>query len=183
MRTTLSNDTVSIRAYEYGMELAVFEAARESIQEIGPWMQTWREGASEEKAAQHVAESIQAWKAGEWYDFAITRVGSPTVLGRVGLDRISHGVANVGYWVRTGYTGGGVATAAVRLIAEFGFEDLGLVRLELLIAVNNLASRRVAEKVGATCEGILTAGPHDRVALEHDSYCFSLNLREHGGAA
>jgi len=49
----------------------------------------------------------------------------------------------------------------VRLIARFGFEDLGLLRLlELLIAADNLASRRVAEKVGATFEGVVPAGPH-----------------------
>jgi hypothetical protein len=43
----------------------------------------------------------------------------------------------------------GVATAAVRLIAQFGFEDLGLLRLELLIDVDDLASRRVADSLSA----------------------------------
>src|SRR5438876_1019870 len=67
------------------------------------------------------------------------------------------GTANVGYWVRTSQTGQGIATAAVRLIAWFGFEDLGLLRLELLIAADNPASRRIAEKVGATFERVLPA--------------------------
>jgi RimJ/RimL family protein N-acetyltransferase len=84
-------------------------------------------------------------------------------------------VAHVGYWVRTGQTGQGIATAAVRLIARFGFEDLGLQRLELLVAVENLASRRVAEKAGARFEGILPAGPHGQGELEQTSYCFSLD--------
>jgi len=107
---------------------------------------------------------------------AITRIDSAAFLGRVGLDRISaSGTANVGYWVRTGQTGQGVATAAVLLIARFGFEDLGLQRLELLVAADNLASRRVAEKVGATFEGVLPAGPHGQGELEHTSYCFSLD--------
>jgi hypothetical protein len=78
MRTELSDGTINIRAYQPGIELAVFEAAAES--------------------ARHVAESMQAWQAGTWYDFAITRVGSPAFLGRVGLDRIrGGGAANVGY--------------------------------------------------------------------------------------
>jgi len=143
IRTELSDGTVTIRAYEPGVELAVFEAAGESVQEIGPSMETWRDGATYEKAARHVAESIQAWHAGTWYDFVITRVGSPAFLGRVGLDQIrGDGTANVGYWVRTSQTGQGIATAAVRLVAQCAFEDLGLRRLELLIAVDNLASRR-----------------------------------------
>jgi RimJ/RimL family protein N-acetyltransferase len=176
MRTELSDGTITIRAYEPGIELAVFEAARESVREVGPWMRTWREGATYAIAARHVAESIQAWHTGTWYDFAIARNDSAAFLGRVGLDRISAtGTANVGYWVRTGQTGQGIATAAVRLIAHFGFEDLGLRRLELLVAADNLASRRVAEKVGATFEGILPAGPHGQGELEHTSYCFSLD--------
>jgi RimJ/RimL family protein N-acetyltransferase len=106
-------------------------------------MRTWREGATYEKAAQHVAESIEAWRSGTWYDLGISRVGSAVFLGRVSLDRLGGGTtANVGYWVRTGQTGQGIATAAVRLVARFGFEDLRLQRLEVLIAVDNLASRR-----------------------------------------
>jgi ribosomal-protein-serine acetyltransferase len=175
MRTALSDGTVSIRAYELGMESAVFEAARESIREISVWLQSWREELNREKVAQHVAESVQARDTGGWYDFAIYRVDSPDVLGHVGLDQISNGVANVGYWVRTDYTKQGLATAAVRLLSEFAFEDLGLSRLELLVAVENQASRRIAEKVGATFEGILPAGAHARGVLEHDSYCFSLS--------
>src|SRR5437588_255154 len=89
MRTELSDGTITIRAYVPGIELAVFEAARESVREIGPWLSTWREGATYAIAARHVAESIQAWHTGTWYDFAITRADSEAFLGRVGLDRIS----------------------------------------------------------------------------------------------
>ncbi|MCA1648602.1 MAG: GNAT family N-acetyltransferase [Chloroflexi bacterium] len=175
MRTELSDGTTIIRAYEPGIEWAVFEAARDSVQEIGPTMRIWREGATYEKATRHVAESIQARHLGTWYDFAIGRVGSAAFLGRVGLDRIrGNETANVGYWVQTGRTRRGIATAAVRLIAQFGFEDLGLRRLELLIAVDNLASRRVAEKVGATNEGILPPGSSDHGDLQQESYCFAL---------
>jgi hypothetical protein len=103
-------------------------------------MRTWHEGATYETAARHVAESIQAWRSGSWYDFAITRVGSAAFLGRVGLDQLSRqGTANVGYWVRTDQADHGIATSAERLIGRFGFEDLGLRRLELFIAVENLA--------------------------------------------
>ena len=179
MRTELGDGTISIRAYAPGIEQTVLEAARESAAEIGPMMRTWRHGATHARAARHVAESVRAWQVGRWYDFAIVRVGSPAFLGRVGLDQLdASGTANVGYWVRTSQTGQGIATAAVRLVARFGFEDLDLRRLELLIAVDNVASRRVAEKVGATLEGILPAGPQGRVPLQHPSYCFVLSRPE-----
>jgi RimJ/RimL family protein N-acetyltransferase len=69
----------------------------------------------------------------------------------------------------------------VRLVVQFALEDLGLRRLELLIAIENLASRRVAEKAGATLEGVLPAGSHRHGELQHQSYCFSL-MRGEGPA-
>jgi ribosomal-protein-serine acetyltransferase len=178
VRTELTDGTITIRAYEPGIERAVFEAARESVREIGPSMRTWQDGATYEKSVRHVAESIEAWQTGTWYDFAIHRVGSPMFLGRAGLDQMNDGgVANVGYWVRTSETGQGIATAAVRLVARFAFEDLGLRGLELHIAAENLASRRVAEKVGARLEDVLPAGSSGEGRPGHSSFRFSLTRR------
>src|SRR5262249_3546596 len=150
LRTQLSDGTITIQAYAPGIEAELFAAARESVREVGPRMGTWQFGATLALAERHVAESIDAWQSSAWYDFTIGFTNSFTdggprpnvVLGRVGLDDVRDGeTANVGYWVRTSQTGQGIATAAVRLVARFGFEDLGLRRLELVIAVDNHASR------------------------------------------
>jgi RimJ/RimL family protein N-acetyltransferase len=63
--------------------------------------------------------------------------------------------ANLGYWVRTSATGRGVAPAAVRLVADEVFRQTDLVRLEIVVALGNVRSQRVAEKVGAMREGVL----------------------------
>ncbi|MBV8087461.1 MAG: GNAT family N-acetyltransferase [Chloroflexi bacterium] len=129
---------------------------------------------SVEAAAAHVADSVRGWDAGDFYDFAITAADSVLpVLGRVGLDdlRWDTAAANVGYWVRTSRTRQGIATRAVRLLAEFAFEQLDLQRLELIIATDNLASRRVAEEAGAVIEGFRSAGGR----LEHDSCVYVLS--------
>jgi RimJ/RimL family protein N-acetyltransferase len=57
--------------------------------------------------------------------------------------------------VRTSATGAGVASRAARLVARFGLTTLGLGRIEILTVPSNLASQRVASKVGATFEGEL----------------------------
>ena len=41
------------------------------------------------------------------------------------------------------------------MAARFGFEELGLHRIEIVAAVENIASQRVAEKAGAVREGVL----------------------------
>jgi len=43
----------------------------------------------------------------------------------------------------------------VHQLAEFAFRETNLVRLEIVIAVGNVRSERVAEKVGAHREGVL----------------------------
>jgi RimJ/RimL family protein N-acetyltransferase len=51
--------------------------------------------------------------------------------------------------------GRGVATHAVRLLARWAFDDLGLARLALTCAPDNHASQRVAERCGFSREGVL----------------------------
>jgi hypothetical protein len=81
---------------------------------------------------------------------------------------------------RAGCTARGVATAATHLIVRFGFEVLGLTRVEIVVDVDNGPSLRVAEKVGAVREGVLRNRlvTGDRVS---DAVMFSLvpeDLRE-----
>jgi RimJ/RimL family protein N-acetyltransferase len=74
--------------------------------------------------------------------------------GLSGIDR-AHRCAGMGFWVRTSATGRGIASEAARLVVGFAFERLGLERVEVMAAVDNAASRRVAEKIGAQREGVL----------------------------
>lgn len=92
--------------------------------------------------------------------------------GLNGLDDMNRR-ANLGYWVRTSEVGRGIATAATILVAEFGLKEVGLKRLEVIMSVENAASKRVAERAGASYEGIL----HNRLFLHgvaHDCHGFSI---------
>ncbi|NIV38466.1 MAG: N-acetyltransferase, partial [Anaerolineae bacterium] len=50
-------------------------------------------------------------------------------------------------------------------VAQFGFQQVGLRRVEIVVAVENWASRRVAQNAGAHFEGIL----RNRVRLAGDN--------------
>jgi ribosomal-protein-alanine N-acetyltransferase len=58
----------------------------------------------------------------------------------------------VGYHVRRDMQNRGLATEAARACMEYGFERLGLPRIISLIRLENLPSRRVAEKNGLAIE-------------------------------
>jgi len=62
--------------------------------------------------------------------------------------------AELGYVVAPAARGRGVATDALRQLTDWAFE-LGMLRLELMISVENAGSKRVAERCGYTREGVL----------------------------
>lgn len=62
--------------------------------------------------------------------------------------------AEIGYWIGEPYWGLGIATHAVRLIVDYGFQNLNLVRIFTGVFDYNIASQKVLEKVGFKKEGI-----------------------------
>ena len=58
----------------------------------------------------------------------------------------------VAYMLAKAYWGNGLGTEAAQGILDYGFEKLGLSRLICLIDRDNLASIRVAQKIGMTFE-------------------------------
>ncbi|HEY7258294.1 MAG TPA: GNAT family N-acetyltransferase [Gaiellales bacterium] len=61
----------------------------------------------------------------------------------------------LGYLVAPAARGRGVGTAALRALTEWAFGERGLLRLELMISVDNEASKVVAERAGYVKEGVL----------------------------
>jgi RimJ/RimL family protein N-acetyltransferase len=62
--------------------------------------------------------------------------------------------AAIGYWLIPEARGHGLATAATSSLIDWGLRNLGLERIEFAILPENHASQRVAERAGATPEGI-----------------------------
>jgi [ribosomal protein S5]-alanine N-acetyltransferase len=62
--------------------------------------------------------------------------------------------AEIGYFIGEPYWNKGIVTTAVNLITEYGFNHLGIIRIQTGIFEYNTASMRVLEKCGFTKEGI-----------------------------
>jgi RimJ/RimL family protein N-acetyltransferase len=63
--------------------------------------------------------------------------------------------AELGYWVGSEFWGRGIATAAVRRICAYAFEELRMLRVFATPMTGNAPSKRVLEKAGFTLEGIM----------------------------
>ena len=113
---------------------------------------------TEADAIEYIESRERGRLRGECIEFAIADPADATaVLGCVSLYDFDgeQSRACLGYWLAAPARGRGVATHAARLLASWGFEWLGLARIELTCGPDNLASQRVAERVGFTREGLL----------------------------
>lgn len=155
-REPLSGKNFHLIPHDITPSEAHSEAIQESWEELKPWMRFIGSGFSREERDLWLETRKDDWIKGTSYDFGIYD-SDDAFIGNCGLNNINrdNALANLGYWVRTSATGKGAATEAVALLADFGFNTLKLTRLEILMAEKNLASQRVAIKVGAKREGIL----------------------------
>ena len=170
----LMRERILLRPYRLSDVECLYEAVSESIVEVSVWLPWCHANYSIEESKTWIESRAEAWEKGTAYEFAITDSGNGFYLGGCGLNQIdsAHKIANLGYWVRSGQTRHGVATTAILLLAQFGFRELRLNRIEIVVAVGNKASQRVAEKAGAIREGVLRnrLAVHDKV---HDAVMFS----------
>ncbi|MGO8703287.1 MAG: GNAT family N-acetyltransferase [Candidatus Brocadiia bacterium] len=160
----------AIRLYQPGDAEQMQAAALESVDQVYRWMAWCHEAYSLADARQWITAQVDLAKQGMAYEFAIFDHDG-RFLGGCGINQINKAnrLANLGYWVRTSAMGCGVAPAAVRFVKDFAFRETDLNRLEIVCAVANTRSRRVAEKVGAVREGVLRSrlmlptGPSDAI--------------------
>ena len=153
MTVVLAQGDVLVRPLASGDTLALHRAVRASIDSLSYWLPWCHPDYSEEDAAEWIAYSMRAWAARDGFPLGVFD-RSCELIGGTGLshvDRTSN-MANIGYWVSAPHCGKGVATTAARLAARIGFEQLGFTRLEIVVLTENLASHRVAMKLGATRE-------------------------------
>ncbi len=164
-----------MRPYRRSDADELYKAVRESLAELSVWMSWAHKDYSIKESRDWLKKKPDEWKKDLEYDFAIFDSADGSYLGGCGINRIDYEnrCANLGYWVRTGKAGQGVATTATLLLARWGFKELSLNRIEILVATANKRSLRVAEKVGAQREGILRNRiiVRDRV---HDGVMYAL---------
>jgi RimJ/RimL family protein N-acetyltransferase len=153
---------------------ALDEAVVRSLPDLARWLPWAAEGYTRAVSLQFIRDSILAWTEAKAYDFTIRGAAEPERhLGNISVWHTSRPnlVGEIGYWVRSDEAGKGICTEVAARVLEIAFEELGLHRVTLRIAVGNRASERVAEKLGFAFEGTLR---HEvRVAgqwLDHTSW-------------
>ncbi|MFE3471779.1 GNAT family N-acetyltransferase [Streptomyces cavourensis] len=118
-----------------------------------------------EEASRWLELQRGGWASGTRFSFAVTDVSrGGELVGNLALKRPGPDPerAEVGYWTAAWARGRGVAPRALEALTAWAFAafaEEGLVRLELLHQVDNVASCKVAEKSGYAFAELLGALP------------------------
>ena len=150
----LESDLVILRRYSLEDAPELYEAISTSVDRVYPWLPWCHPNYTLEEIKSWLKTKPQRWNEGKEFGFSI-RDFQNKIVGGCGIGigtRLWSG--NLGYWLRTGFTGNGYATAATKLLVEFGIQQLQLKRIEIVASIENVPSQKVAERAGAYKEGI-----------------------------
>ncbi|MDX6285685.1 MAG: hypothetical protein QOG53_1170 [Frankiales bacterium] len=154
----ISAGTLHLRPYGPDDAAAVFAMCQDP--EIQRWTQVPSPYAEEDSRTFTSEVAPNGWSNGTEAIFAVCESVGGTLLGSVGLHLDRGGderMGEIGYLCAAEARGRGVITQATAAVCRWGFDVLELGRIEWLAEVGNVASRRVAEKVGFQLEGVSRA--------------------------
>ena len=151
----------------------LYVAVRESITQVDPYLTWCHPDYSIGESKAWLTLVTREWRADTAYSFLILDHHG-RLIGGCGINRVGDGhVGNLGYWIRSSETARGYATEAAIGLGRYGFKALKLGRIEIVMAVHNSASRKVAQRCGASYEGemrnaLLLRGKY------HNAYLYGL---------
>jgi len=160
---TLETERLRLRPFTFDDEAAVFALASDPAIARFVRFEAHRTRAETRAFLELVFDH---YRRGDPFAWAIVLREGGCLIGSCGFvsqapERKS---AEIGYWLGKPYWGKGYAVEAARALVRFGFEQMGLERVEAKCFLENRAGQHVIEKLGMRCEG--TDG-NDRIKGEY----------------
>jgi ribosomal-protein-serine acetyltransferase len=126
----------------------------ENREQLALWM-PWAAGQTSETALAFIRSTRQQFAGNQGFQAAIVERGA--LVGVIGFNRVDwqNRLSELGYWIAGSSQGRGTITLAARALLDHALGVWELNRVEIRGGTQNLRSRRVAERLGFTREGVL----------------------------
>jgi len=148
---------VVLRRYRGDELSALVEAVSASVEHLRPWMPWASADPLGPGLADFVARSVEGFDRAEDFSYAVWDDESGKLVGGTGLHpRLGPGRIEVGYWVRDGWLGRGIATAAARALATSAFALPGITEVHIHCDEANVASAAVPARLGFRLVRVVT---------------------------
>ncbi len=151
---TLTTQRLRLRPFSLDDALRVQElaGAYEIAETTANIPHPYEDGVAEEWISTHA----EAFEHEQGVSLAIELLPDGPLIGAIGLMlHLKHEWAELGYWIGVPYWNRGYCTEAAREVLRYGFQEMGLNRIQARYMPKNPASGRVMEKIGMQREGVL----------------------------
>ncbi len=159
-----------LEPYESSRFLALIEREREHFGEWLPWGTTID---TEEKARAFILRLADRTTHDQGRGFAIWLDAEMVGGALFRTFDVVAGNCEIGVWLAKHATGRGLMTSACNVLIDWAFQQRNMSRVEWHCAVGNTPSRRVAQRLGMQCEGVMRQSFLYR-EIRHDTEVWSL---------
>ena len=133
-----------------GSLYALVDGNRKYLRQWLPWVDT-QQGPHD--SGQFIEGARNDNQAGVALTLGIEHQGD--IVGVIGFHEFDNEnrQTSMGFWISSSHQGKGIVSSSCARLIEYAFTDLGLNRVVMNIAEDNVPSRRVAERMGLVYEG------------------------------
>jgi len=144
----LAGPLVHLRAL-HERDAAAYARAYREDPELGR-LQGHESDPDEDRVRENAARSRSAAESGEGIELAICDAASGDFVGAISLLELDRqrGRCELAYWLIPQARGGGLIDAAITLLLDWVFTELGLLRVEIATTAENTRSQAVALRHG-----------------------------------
>ena len=172
---TLETSRLLLRAPRLEDVPKLYAAVHDSLPELSPYMSWATPDYSLAVCEANTRAVVAAFTAREGLRYHFFDRTTGAFVGNASFHHIDWSVPKLelGYWLRSAYTGKGLMREAVSALCEMAEQELGAVRLEIRCDTRNLKSARVAERCGFRLEGILRREARDPAGNLRDTRLYA----------
>lgn len=148
----IESERLIIRKLEISDAEDIFEFT--SLNETSFFL-TWHPHISKDETKQFVYSVLDKYNKNEPSQWAIELKNEKKVIGIAGFINLysEHSKGEIAYVLSPDYQNKGYMTEALNSIIHFGFDVIGLNRIEAKMEIDNFASEKTLQKIGMKLEG------------------------------
>lgn len=130
---------------------SVVDANRAHLRKWLPWLDM---NTEEEHSRAYIRSTLEQYRSKKGFVCGIFFRGRLVgTCGYLPINDTDRGVT-IGYWLSEDAMGNGLVTRATSILLNYAFDELGLSRVNIPVAVGNRRSRSICESLGLESEGI-----------------------------
>jgi len=170
---------ILIEPYDIKNAELIFQSVQTSIEHLKRFILQNQTQWKFEQIQSAINQAMLDWDAQKNYYFSVKDINSNKIIGSILLADINHvhRYAHLGCWISKDYVGSEIAVLSSLYILYLGIKQMKLMRIEMVIDVNNKISFNTMKRLPAIYEGIL----RNRLSIDNeafDAHVFSITPNE-----